>query len=123
MHLAYREFQRLLEQALTGLPPEFQEALENVAILSQSWPSLEQIDLTGTNDHYGLLGLYQGVSLPDRGSYDMVLPDTITLFRRPIQAQCRTRAELEAEVRTTLLHEIAHYLGWGEEEMRRLGVE
>lgn len=123
MHLTEREFERIVSRALDSLADEVHELLDNVDILVDDWPSPEQLDITQSETKHDMLGLYEGISLRERGHYDMVLPDKITLFRRPILETTSTVAEVEAEVRLTLLHEIAHYLGWDEEEMERLGVE
>lgn len=123
LRLSRRGFERIVLRAVVALPAPVQEWLENVDILVEEWPSGEELRASGFESRYNMLGLYEGLALPDRDAYDMVLPDRITLFRRPILAVCGSVEEVEAEVRTTLLHEIAHHLGWGEEEMGRLGVE
>ncbi len=123
LRVSRRGFERIVLRTVVGLPVPVQEWLENVDILVEEWPSREVLREAGFESRYDILGLYRGLALPDRDAYDMVLPDRITLFRRPILAVCGSVEEVEAEVRTTLLHEIAHFLGWGEGEMGRLGVE
>jgi predicted Zn-dependent protease with MMP-like domain len=65
-----------------------------------------------------VLGLYDGVSLPQRGSgYHLTVPDRITIYRGPIVVLCRNQAELAREVRDTVLHEVGHYFGLGDHEL------
>jgi predicted Zn-dependent protease with MMP-like domain len=118
-----REFERLVQDALDSLPPEIAERLDNVAIVVQDWPDEEQLDEGEADGPYGLLGLYQGVPLVDRFDYGMVLPDKITLFQRPIEALGLGRRETIAEVRKTVLHELAHHLGFSDEDLTRMGYD
>ena len=114
-------FQQLVAEALEGLPQAVHDALDNVEVQTQEWPSPEQLDYSRDGDRYGLLGLYEGVPLIDRANYNMVLPDRVTLFQRPLEAVCATQEELEHEVRVTVVHELAHHLGWSDEEIHRMG--
>jgi predicted Zn-dependent protease with MMP-like domain len=70
------------------------------------------------------LGLYEGIPVTKRGiDYGMypVVPDTITLFQRNIEAACRTSGEIGRAIRDTLIHEIAHHFGFSEDEIREAG--
>lgn len=123
LHVPRWEFERIVTRAVEDLPAPVKEILDNVDILVEDWPSEGRLLEEGIRSPYGLLGLYEGVPLAGRGHYDMVLPDRITLFRNPILSICATKEAVEEQVRVTLLHEIAHHLGWGEDEMHRLGVD
>jgi predicted Zn-dependent protease with MMP-like domain len=114
------DFDQLVERALDGLPPELAKLLDNVAIGVEDWPDPEpQPDSGGPDDT--LYGLYEGVPLTERGdSYYGVLPDRITIFRGPLERDFRAD-ELEEQVRITVVHEIAHYFGFGEERLQELG--
>jgi len=69
-----------------------------------------------------LLGLYEGVPLVDRHADSLlVVPDRITLFRRPLQSLARTEVELRQRVRRTLIHELAHFFGRDEDELAARG--
>ena len=71
-----------------------------------------------------LFGLYEGVPLTERTSdYGLVLPDKITIFQEPLEDAFSDDAELVAEVRTTVIHELAHHFGISDEELERLGLE
>lgn len=106
------EFDQMVERALERIPQKFRDAMENVAILVEDQPPANQ---------RGLLGLYQGVPLPKRGRYGGSLPDTITIFQRPIVRLYRTRERVEHEVYRTLVHEVGHYFGFEEGELHALG--
>ena len=81
------QFEALVEQALDSLPPEIDAALDNLVIIIQDWPSREQMQDNDIRNRYGILGLYEGVALPDRGvGYNMVAPDKITIFQRPLES-------------------------------------
>jgi predicted Zn-dependent protease with MMP-like domain len=105
-------FEELVEKALDGLPEEFAESLDNVAIFVEDHPSKEQRLSSPQDEDSVLLGLYEGIPLTERGhDYGMVLPDRITIFRKPIESVCRTDDEIVETVRSTVLHEIAHHFG------------
>ncbi|GBC79309.1 hypothetical protein HRbin09_00525 [bacterium HR09] len=112
------EFDALVEEALAALPRRFLELVDNVAIVVEEEPSPE--DLASLNHQEGeeLLGLYQGLSLPERGAfYSNVLPDRIVLYRGPLLRRCRNRRALKAEIQATVIHELGHYFGLDEDAM------
>ena len=111
------DFESLVQQALDGLPAEFAEMLENVAVVVEEEPTAEDLELIeGSDDE--LLGIYRGVSLPER-THDMLpaLPDQIAIFRGPILRICRSRREAIDEIRDTVVHELGHYFGLDDHEM------
>lgn len=122
IRLSRRAFRRLVQQAITTLPTPVLAYLDNVDILVQDWPTPEQLRSVGAEDPYDLLGLYEGIPRTERSTYNLVLPDRITLFQRPIEAMCQSPDEVAAQVRTTILHELAHHYGWGDRDMERLGL-
>jgi len=99
-----RAFEEHVRRALDGLPPEVAEALENVAVV------VEEAD----PDDPELFGLWQ--------SHEY-LPDKITIFRRPLVEAFPDPAELEEEIRVTVLHELAHYFGIDEDRLEELGYD
>ena len=112
-----RQFERLVSEALAQVPEQFRRRLENVAIVVEEWPP-RRLEAGGGCDEGPLLGIYEGTPLRDRpGNYHLVPPDRITLYRAPILALCRTRAEVIREVRDTVVHEIGHYFGLGDDEL------
>jgi predicted Zn-dependent protease with MMP-like domain len=112
-----QEFETLVDEALEGIPEEFLSQIDNLVVVVEDHPSPEQ-DPHGD----GLLGLYEGISLADRGiDYYGVMPDQITVFRLPHLDLGLTRTDLVKEVRKTVLHEIAHHLGIDDDRLDELG--
>ncbi len=105
------EFQRLIDKALSELPGEHAKNIKNVAILYEDEPTPEQRQTLALRHDQTLLGLYEGVPLSQRQGMTRLLPDKITLFRKPLQWQANTSDELKEHIRHTLWHEIAHYYG------------
>jgi len=114
------EFQRLINQALEELPGEHVNNIENVAILYEDEPTLEQRQKLVLRHDQTLLGLYEGVPLSQRQGMTRVYPDKITLFRRPLQWQAQSQADLKEAIKHTLWHEIAHYYGLDHDRIREL---
>ena len=121
MRLTRREFHRLVFQSLRGLPLRVRDSLENLAVLVEDWPSGDDLENAGLKRRRELFGLYTGVPLPDRSGGLPPLPDTITLFQRPIESVCTSRDEVAHQLRVTLLHEVGHYLGMSEDDLEQLG--
>lgn len=110
-------FEALVDRALEHLPEWVLDALDNVIVMVEDRPNAEQ-DPHGE----GILGIYEGISLHDRGfEYTMALPDRIVIFRLPHLSLDLAVPELEQEVRTTVLHEIAHHLGIDDDRLHELG--
>ncbi|MEO9329258.1 metallopeptidase family protein [Gordonia aurantiaca] len=106
------EFDELVSDALDTIPSELTDAMNNVVILVEP-RNPEEPDI---------LGLYQGVALTLRDhDYGGYLPDTITIYREPILAMCRTRDEVVHEVAVTVMHEIAHHFGIDDEWLHANG--
>jgi predicted Zn-dependent protease with MMP-like domain len=113
------DFEKLADSAIKKLPDEFRERLDNVVVIVKKIPTGAQTAWFGP----GLLGLYEGVPLSDRGtSYSGVMPDKITLCKDNIEAGRADPAAVEAAVRHTLLHEIAHHFGISDEELIAKGL-
>lgn len=124
MTLTRKEFEELAQEAFDELPEAFQQHLENVSIAVEDEPSRETLERMGIRSPASLLGLYEGVPLNKRGSwYGMypVTPDRISLYKRNIERGVRSREELRQRIREVLIHEIAHYYGMTEEEVRAAG--
>jgi predicted Zn-dependent protease with MMP-like domain len=109
------KFETLVYKAIDALPEEFKSKLENVDVLVEDWPSQRQINQFRLRSKAQLLGLYEGVPQTQRGSgYNLVPPDKITIFQRPIEMECRADREIEAEIGRVVKHEIAHHFGIGD---------
>jgi predicted Zn-dependent protease with MMP-like domain len=119
-----REFERLVEQALGSLPAEFRRYLENVEVVVRPRPDPALLDEMGVPEDETLFGLYQGTPMTERqSSLEPLMPDQILIFQEPIEEACATRAEIQAEVRRTVVHEVAHFFGIDEERLQDLGWE
>lgn len=114
-------FERLVERAIGAIPDPYRQALAEVAILVEDEPTLEQLRENDLEDWDTLYGLYEGVPRTDYLA-DWGGPNRITLFRLPLEEDFPDRAELEAEVRMTVLHELAHHLGIDDDRLHELGA-
>jgi len=107
-----KRFERLVEQALARLPEPFRSKLTNIAIIIEDRPPRE------AQRHDLLLGLFHGVPLTEKSTFQANLPDRIFLYQKNIEAVCSTDEEIRRELRATLLHELGHYFGLSEDELR-----
>lgn len=122
MKFSPKEFEEVVAEALDELPAEIAEAMSNVSVFVEPWPSRETLEKMGLGNRFELLGLYEGVPLNRRNtSYSAVLPDRITIFQGPIEAMRGGRAALKDEIKSVVVHEIAHHFGIGEKRIRELG--
>jgi len=112
------QFKLLVEDALSSIPFEFHEKMANLVILVESEPDEEVLRRVGVKEGYTLLGLYQGVPLTAQGHARPMLPESITIYQRPIEDYCLGDPErIRKQVRSTVLHEVAHHFGMDHEEM------
>ncbi len=111
VELSRRRFEELVADALDSIPEELTSLIDNVVVTVEDEPP-----------EPGLLGLYEGVPLTERGeSYAGVLPDRISIYWREICAVCETPEQVVAEVRVTVVHEVAHYFGIDDARLHELG--
>src|SRR4030043_276359 len=116
-----QEFEELVFRAIEALPDEFKNKLENVDVMVEDWPSPQQTGQLRLRSKAQLLGLYEGVPQTKRDSgYNLILPDRITIFQKPIELKCRTEAEIESEIGSVVQHEIAHHFGIGDATLYRI---
>ena len=114
-------FESLVAKAIEDLPQEFLDMLENVDIVVEDYPTPDKLRESAVGHGETLLGLYEGVPQTRRTSgYNMVLPDKITIFQKPIEAKCSNDDQVYAEVKKTLKHEIAHHFGIDDERLKEL---
>ena len=107
-----------MAEALDGLPEPVLAMLDNVDVVVEDEPTAEQL-----GGEESLFGLYQGVPLTQRDTaYSMVLPDKITVFRGPLERAYRNRLEMVRQVRITVLHELAHHVGFDEDRLDEIGL-
>ncbi len=115
------EFEMLVERALMSVPDWFREKLENIEIMVEQEPPGHLLREMEIGRRETLLGLYQGIPLSKRGFYyGNVLPDRIVLYMGPILRLGGSQEEIEARVREVVIHEIGHYFGLSDAELRVL---
>ncbi|MCL4835952.1 MAG: metallopeptidase family protein [Caldilineaceae bacterium] len=117
------EFEELVAQAIEALPDLFFEKLENVAIVVEEWPDADALWSVGVRRRTDLLGLYHGIPHTARTSgYNLVMPDKISIYRRPILMRCRTDDEVREMVGRVVRHEIAHHFGIDDDRLLEIGA-
>ena len=112
MEITKEEFEEIVAEKRESLPKVIRDRIENVEFFVEEGISPN------------LLGLYHGIPFPHRKNpgYSLVMPDKITLFKGPIERTCRTRQQLEKRIEKVLFHEIGHYLGLNEEDLRKMSL-
>ncbi len=117
--LSERRFRELVAEALDGLPSEWGELLDNIAVVVEDEPSAEELRELGMDPDEGdeLLGIYQGTPLGERGFEYGGLPDRVVIYRGPISRIARSRREVVEQVRETVLHEPGHHFGLEEDDL------
>lgn len=106
------QFEREVDRVLEELPQWVLDEIDNLIVVVEDWPAEDLGDI---------LGIYEGVSLAERDDYFGVLPDRIVIFQGPHVALGLSDEELRAEIRKTVLHEIAHHLGIDDNRLTELG--
>ncbi|MFI0423160.1 metallopeptidase family protein [Spongiactinospora sp. 9N601] len=111
MEVSRERFEELVSEALDTIPDELTRLMDNVVVVVVDDPP-----------EPGLLGLYTGIPLTERGdSYAGVLPDRIEIYRNPICEICETADDVVEEVQITVVHEIAHHFGIDDHRLHELG--
>ena len=119
-HIKREEFARLVEEACLQIPAHFRRRIANVAIAIEEEPSAEDLERADCPLDSTLLGLYHGVPLTQRTTgYGLVLPDKVSIYRGPIERLARNERHLRQIVRETLWHEVGHYFGLNEQQVRQ----
>ncbi len=110
-------FEALIDEALTSVPSQFDEYMRNVVVRAEDEPDEETLRSAGVPPGHTLLGLYHGVSLTRQGA-SATGPEVITIYRGPIERYCGgDLARIRMQVRSTVLHELAHHFGIDHDEM------
>lgn len=110
-------FERLVDEALTGVPREFRSYCENVAVTVRPEPTPEQLREMHVREGHTLFGLYEGAPLTSYRAW-RAGPERITIFQGPIERFCNGDPDaMREQVRRTVLHELAHHFGIDHEDM------
>jgi predicted Zn-dependent protease with MMP-like domain len=117
--ISSEEFAQLVQQAIADLPPPYAKLMDTIAVVVEEEPSpqvLRELEVESEDD---LLGLYQGVSLPNDSFFSSGggQPAQISIYRGPILRQCDTPEEVVQEVYDTVVHELGHHVGLDDDEM------
>ncbi len=118
------DFEKLMSEALDEIPSYFQKHIKNLEFIVMEHPTVDMLKRVGIYGRGTLLGLYEGIPLRKRGpGYQGVLPDRITLFMIPIiQQSVMLNMPLKEKIKKVLMHEIGHYFGLTEGELREMGI-
>lgn len=121
--MAVEQFEEFVDEAVQGLAESYRDKLDNVAIVVEEFPDKWTMEAAGVSSPYNLLGFYHGIPRTHRNAgYNMVAPDKISIYRRPILAQCRNDQEVRAMVHRVVRHEIAHYFGIDDDRLVEIGA-
>lgn len=116
-------FIRLIRRALRDVPPPFKQHLREVDIVVKRRPSADDLREAELAPDESMYGFYRGVPLTERGAaHTMVLPDIIHIYQEPLEEDFPDEAELVAEIRVTVLHELAHFFGIDDDRLHELGL-
>ena len=114
-----REFERIVDEAVKSLPEAFRVRIENVVIRVAESPNRRQ---SRSQEEQGLYGLYEGVPRTERSVDESFrTPDRITIFKRSIERDHRSRAAMVKCIQETVLHELGHYFGLDDSQLDELG--
>lgn len=119
----HRRFEAIVAAVLDRIPPPFDRALDEIAIVIEDEPSAAQRRDSELAPDETLYGLYDGVARTEWGAGLAAVPNKISLFRLPLEEDYPDPVELAAEIRLTILHELAHHLGIDDERLEELGLD
>jgi len=115
------KFEILVQEAISHIPKKFTRYLQNLAVIIDDKPTRETLARSGASPYSSILGLYHGVPFKHRGPYYGNLPpDVIIIYQQPIEKICRTDEEVKTKVKEVVLHEVGHYFGLSERELRNI---
>src|SRR5882757_3837129 len=117
--MAPEEFTRLVSAAFDLIPHRFRSRMENIALIVETEPSSQQLARNRVPRGSTLFGLYEGRPLTVRSVFDsFAMPDRITIFQGPHERAARSPEHLAKLVEDTIWHEVAHYFGMNEAQVR-----
>ena len=115
------KFEKLAEEALAQIPKKFKKLISNLAVIVEEKASREIFEKTGATPLSSILGHYHGVPFKHRGPfYGNIPPDVIVIYQKPIESICSTEEEIKKKVREVVFHEIGHYFGLSDKELREI---
>jgi|SRR6516164_3283901 predicted Zn-dependent protease with MMP-like domain len=125
--MTQERFVKLVTEVLDSLPDEFRNRIQNLAVIVEEQPPQSKrprrsVGKSGSvKTHRLVLGEFQGLPATQRSMFDLSSgPDRIILYKKNIEASCRSEDEVRHEVRQTVLHELGHYFGMSEGQLRHV---
>lgn len=116
--MTHEEFVNVAAETLASLPEEFRSRIQNVAILVEDYPPKQSRSQPGQRRQL-LLGIFHGVPATKRSVFNLTTgPDHIVLYQKNIESVCQSEAEVRHQIRQTLIHELGHYFGMTEEQLK-----
>ena len=116
-------FISLIRQALRDVPPPFKDHLRQIDIVVKRRPSRADLREAELDPDESMYGFYRGIPLTERDSgYNLVAPDVIHIYQEPLEEDFPDERELVKEIRTTVLHELAHFFGIDDDRLDELGL-
>lgn len=125
LRLTAEQFEAIISRAMDLLPPEIGRVITNMAVIVEERPTRRDLAEVGLSHWDSLFGLFRGIPITEQSFFSPGgnLPHQIVLFKAELEDHCATPAELVYEITMTLIHEVGHYLGLGEEDLIRLEAE
>lgn len=115
-------FDQLITDAMNEMPQGLKNRLSNVSVVVEDRPTSAVLEKLGTMKNRTLLGLFQGIPLTKKSVWQpAVMPEKITIFRKNIENLCRSDEEIKQKIKEVVRHEVAHFVGFTENEIRELG--
>ena len=112
-------FEQLVEMALAEIPKKFRKLLDNLAVIVEEKPRKDVYENTRTSPFAKILGTYHGIPFKHRGPfYGNFPPDMIVIYQKPIEEICKSEEDIQKKIREVVFHEVGHYFGLTEEELR-----
>jgi predicted Zn-dependent protease with MMP-like domain len=115
-----KQFDDIVGDAIAKVPEPYSSRIDNVAFLIEEIPSPEQLQKLRLFRGELLFGLYEGIPLPNRSGQTKLLPDKITIFKKPAEQVSHSFDELSAHIDHTVWHEVAHYFGLDHDRIHEL---
>ncbi len=114
------EFDQFVREAIDSIDPQFRRYLDEVPVIVEDLPEESAVRRLELPDRYSLLGLFHGVPLNRRSVHALDGPNQIVLYRQNLLAVARSQRQLARQIRKTIIHELAHFIGMTEEQIRQL---
>jgi predicted Zn-dependent protease with MMP-like domain len=116
--MKHEDFVKVVEETLDSLPREFRKRIRNVAVLVEDLPPNQPSPKSGQRRRL-LLGVFHGVPMTKKSTFDLPTgPDHIVLYQKNIEAVCSSEVEVREQIRLTVIHELGHYFGMTEEQLK-----